>query len=450
MAQTATADAPPATAPETTARDVVVSGTRLPITQRARARFDQEQINLLYSAKAPANCPLPVFQGFLEIAARYDLDPFTGEIWLGDMRGRPVVMIGRDGYLKVARRDVDFIDVDADVVCENDEIDVHRHPDGRRTVEHRYGNPAQRGRVLGAFGILQRRGRPDRYFFAPIEEYERDAARTAWSFKHAMIIKAAISYVARITYGVSGAVPHDEVAAGIQNVIEGSVAGQVERTAPEAPRLPERLHGLVLRAAQVDPRAWTANSVAARIPPADDAGHARAVAELGDEIERWLDEHEVRDAVVVPDDEPTAADLDVVEAAAEQGPAAVESVAETAANGAAEPPANPTVDPFTAAMNAHDAAAAAGDADAVETTDVPAVLQARWTSTTAEDVEWREQVTVLLRRREKLEADACAGNVDIETAEVIDDEIRSVETDLDALGVPAGWEPADESPRADG
>jgi hypothetical protein len=128
-------------------QEVVVRGAALPLTEAAYKKFDQGRIDLLQKTVG-GTAPLPTFYAFLELSARYDLDPLTGQIWLAQMPGRNgaagryAILVGRDGYLAVADRDPGFIDVDADVVYSKDEFRVTRKADGTRTVEHAYGNPS--------------------------------------------------------------------------------------------------------------------------------------------------------------------------------------------------------------------------------------------------------------------------------------------------------------------
>lgn len=410
------------TATPTRRREIVASGGVLPLTELAYNKLDQARVELIEAACMPSGCALPVFYAFLELSVRYDLDPLAREISLGVIKGRPTPMIGRDGYLKVARKDTrHFIDVDADVVCEHDDYAVVRKADGTRTIEHSYGNPSKRGKVTGAFGVLQRHGYPDRYFFAPRDEYAKDPSNTAWGYLHAMMIKAPTSYLCRVTYGVSGAAPVDEMNSGLVMPVEHGIID--DRVRPvDSPRLPERLHGLVLRAAQIDPKAWRANEVQARLPLDDDPAYGREVAALGDEIEKWLAEHEIRDAVVVPDDEPAA-----------RTPARPVDASPSPAPTTAAP--DETIDPFTAAMREHDASTSA-PADGVETTDVPADLQARWDA--PEHAEWRQQVEPLLNQRTDLEH----ADVPDDRQDEINEELRHLDASLDALGVPTGWWPA--------
>jgi hypothetical protein len=297
--------------------------------------------------------------------------------------GSIAVLIGRDGYLKVARRDPEFVDIDADVIYENDEYRVTRKADGTRTVEHSYGNPAQRGDAVGAYAVLRRDGKPDRYFYAPLAQYAKDTQKSAWRYRDAMIVKCAISYIARTTYGVSGAVPIDEVNGGLALPGDGGV---IDTTAADAPpALPEGLSMLVARAYAVDPRSWRPNEVLARLPEPGDRGFDAAVKKVMAELEAWLAENEPQDAVVV-EDAPRFRDRN-------------------------------------------------GDG----TVDVAAELQHRWDV----DPDWRAKVNPLLRRYVDAEAGLEEAIADDrgEDAASLRETLAEIAQELLALGVPEGWLP---------
>lgn len=365
--------------------ELVAHGAALPLTEVAYSKFTQARIDLLMKAKGNG-APLEIFYAFLELSARYDLDPLADEIWLAPMSGRNgqggrlSILIGRNGYLKVARGHEDFIDVDADVVYSEDEYRVTRKADGTRTVEHSYGNPAKRGEAVGAYAVLQRNGYPDKYFFAPLAQYAKDASKSAWSYRDSMIIKCAVSYITRITYGVSGAVPADEVGAGLAlDRADGNVIdAEGHETQPLA--LPQDLATLVARAAAVDSKSWRANEVAARLPDQDDRAYESAVRQIVSELQAWLVENEPQDAVVVFPDRN-------------------------------------------------------GDGSV----DVAAELQHRWDV----DPGWRGKVQPLLSRYVDAETglEAAIGDGEDEKAAEMREALGDVAAELRDLGVPEGWWP---------
>jgi hypothetical protein len=371
--------------------EVIVRGAVLPLTEKARDRFAQEQVDLIAASVAPNGTPLATIHRFLELSARYELDPFAGEIWCALMAGkdgasgRVAILVGRDGYLKVARRDPIFIDVDADVVYEKDEFKVVRTADGSRTVEHSYGNPAQRGNALGAYAVLRREGKPDRYFYAPLHQYAKNADKSAWSYRDAMIVKCATSYIARTTYGISGPVPADEVNGGLALPSDGPDAGVIEGRAAEGSLLPGDLADMVARAHALDPKAWRENEVLARLDGTPEVEQAVRV-----ELAAWLDEHEPEEAEVVDE-----------------------------AGG-----------PASDATNGH----------TIEDEERRAEVQARYES----DEEWRTKVDVLLHRRADLEASASEMSAPNSASEDINAELDVIDQELDALGVPRGWMPVAE------
>ena len=367
--------------------EVVVRGTVLPLTEMARDQFNQGQIDLIAASVTPPGTNIATVHRFVELAARYELDPFAGEIWCALMGGRDgatgrvVILVGRDGYLKVARRDKLFIDVDADVVCDKDEFKVVRTADGNRTIEHSYGNPARRGNAVGAYAILRREGKPDRYFYAPLHQYAKNADKSAWSYRDAMIVKCATSYITRTTYGISGPVPADEINGGLALPGDGPEAGVIEGRSAEGSLLPGDLGDLVARARVLDPKAWRENEVLARLDGTPETEQA-----VREEIAAWLDEHEPEEAEVIADADQAGQTLEDMEADA----------------------ASP---------------------------------QARYES----DEEWRTKVDVLLHRRVDLEAAAAeTDRGDHPKADEISEELECIQADLDELGVPRGWMPAAE------
>lgn len=189
-----------------------------------------------------------------------------------------------------------------------------------------------------------------------------------------------------------------DVFRGMPIYVEGELADVPSIAAATAPAIgagpgdvPDEVRVLVEQAAAIDASVWRVNEIAARLPLATDAGYADAVKVIVAEIETWLAEHEPAEAEVVD----------------------------------AEP---------------------APDADGVEQVDVPAALQERW----EQDAEWRAIVEPMLHAQADLESslDDAVADADDETAEQLRAKLATAEADLDALGVPAGWWPAEPATEA--
>ena len=110
--------------------EVADSLNRRPIIETIEA----QRLALLKAEVAPKASPGEVGV-FLEIAARYDLDPFAKEIWCAGEPGKIMIMVGRDGLRKIAHRA--GLRFDGDVVRERDYFKVTRNPDRTRSVAHR-------------------------------------------------------------------------------------------------------------------------------------------------------------------------------------------------------------------------------------------------------------------------------------------------------------------------
>lgn len=245
----------------------------------------REAISKFLSIKAED----PAFLPFLAISARYGLDPMTGEIWLIPQQGgkyRPAA--GRDGYLKIARRNPQYRGLRCDVVHLRDtfkvrtsfdetgkgKLDVvHEYPDladvvRERGSEENFSPVRYRGPVIGAWAIAFFEGKEPFYYYASIEEHGKTKGsgsdRTwqgSWSYTSAMILKAAQSYVLRIASGTSGIVPVDEtigegavVDGGAERTPEAVVEAELPEWVPED--YSERLAEAIDRSRNVDANLW--------------------------------------------------------------------------------------------------------------------------------------------------------------------------------------------------
>ncbi|HZR08950.1 MAG TPA: recombinase RecT [Myxococcales bacterium] len=395
------------------------------LSQEAKRRFPPALVSTIAAtvgAPAVKAHDTPLLQRFLELSAALNLNPLMGEIWLaaipsrnGSNQDRLAIMVGRDGYLKKAREHEDFIDVDADVVCENDVFAVKRRADGTRSVEHSYGHPTQRGQVVGAYAVLRRRGLPDRYFYAPLAEYAKDQEKSAWRYLHAMIVKAATSYILRTTYGVSGPVPYDELGAGLDLPGSGDGPGgadvAVQPLEPQVAALWERIR-------EVDPTAFSEGELRARSQGATPVQLANLVREL----EGWLSEAgEITDAEVV--ETPTFTDRDdlAFEGVAITG----EGVAETFDLTGEEREIVP------------DDSLPLSESYGVSAPEVEAATDATWRAAQERwdtDEAWRTHISPFFDRYRELEA---LNSPDPD----VDAELHWIEQQLVTFGAPLGWRP---------
>ena len=185
------------------------------ITARRRGDFEEAQMKLIKAtvAKDASDGELMMF---LEICARYDLDPFAKQIWcarMGGSSGPVTIMVSRDGLLSLANRPgTGFQGMDGDVVRENDDFEKTHGPNGieiRHTVTD--GSTEGRGKIVGAWAVVHRANRRPTYFYAPFEQYKREG-KTPWAKQtDAMILKVAESMALRKAFSISGVVGEDEI-----------------------------------------------------------------------------------------------------------------------------------------------------------------------------------------------------------------------------------------------
>lgn len=187
------------------------------VTTRSRELWSDEQVNLIGATVAEGATRAQLMM-FLEIAAKYDLDPFAKEIWCAVPRnenGSPktdkvMIMVGRDGFLKIAQRHPDFLGMDADVVRSEDDFKVTL-VNGERSIEHSYG--AKRGNIVGAWCMVQRAGRTPTYFYAAMDDFKPNgaSARSQWvKGPGTMILKCAEAGALRRAFSISGIVAEEE------------------------------------------------------------------------------------------------------------------------------------------------------------------------------------------------------------------------------------------------
>lgn len=135
---------------------------------------------------------------FLELCAKYDLDPFAKEVWLAvstSQQGKRnvLLMVGRNGLRKIAMRQ--GMVIDGDVVHAEDTFKVTRNPDRSRTIAHEYADK-DRGEIIGAWAeVYDKAGQQRGYFYAPLSEYrptnEAKLKYSPWGSQASVMILAA-------------------------------------------------------------------------------------------------------------------------------------------------------------------------------------------------------------------------------------------------------------------
>lgn len=264
------------------------------ILQPARYGFDPAQVRAI-KATVAKDCSDAELVMFLEVCARYGLDPFAKQAYAAKMGGGGVsIIVSRDGLLAHAHRQPDFVRLDCDVVRKGDTFEV-AFVDGERQVKHSYGDPSARGEVIGAWAMVERRNHGSTYFYAPMDEYKRSSP--IWS-KHptAMILKVAESYALRKAYSISGIVGEAEV--DMRQAANLTAAPQAKREPQpdfgDDPELAAALRDAVDRARAESPESWRPAKVAALLHDATDDRRR----ELLTEIEQAFAEEAVEAEVV--------------------------------------------------------------------------------------------------------------------------------------------------------
>lgn len=220
-----------------------------------RERWSEEQLAAIWQSVAPT-ASFGEFLMFATQAATLDLNPFAHEIWFTKSdNGKVMIMVGRDGLLKVARRSPDFHSVLGDVHRENDDFSVAHAEDGTTTVEHRYrGTVKDRGEIVGSWAQLRRKdGSRTNFEYCPIGEYAptSNSKYSPWNNQRSvMMTKCSISLALRIGYGVTGVVGEDEVSGMLedQRNPRAPELSAIDGTGTLAEPLPDLVLGVVDRA----------------------------------------------------------------------------------------------------------------------------------------------------------------------------------------------------------
>lgn len=241
------------------------------VGELARKEFSQQQINVIRQtvAKDATDAELGMF---LEVAARYQLDPFTKQVFFVKIPGRDgnppstAIIVGRDGLNAIAHRHPAYEGLNSDVVRENDGYQVIRATPGKnaedegatdigggRWLVHTYeGHHRQRGEVVGAWAVARRKDREPYFFYAPLEDYmpENPQKRSPWAKGQVsvMIQKVAITSSLRIQFEITGLYGEEEMSKVIETqyepVKEGIDWGEDEQLAARLRQLADAANAI--------------------------------------------------------------------------------------------------------------------------------------------------------------------------------------------------------------
>lgn len=151
----------------------------------------------------------PEISMFLEVCARFDLDPFAKEVWCAvsnpdnASKRRVLIMVGRDGLRKVAHRA--GLEIRSDVVRKNDHFAVKHTKDRRKVITHEYAvmepgveTPENwRGDIVGAWAEVYdpETGESKGFNYSPMVEYrptsEAKLKFSPWGTQESVMIMAA-------------------------------------------------------------------------------------------------------------------------------------------------------------------------------------------------------------------------------------------------------------------
>lgn len=185
--------------------------------------FTEEQKSLIWRTKVqPKNGTADDAFLFMEVCEQYGLNPLLGDIVFNryETNNGPVVnfIVSRDGYLKAAMRDKDFVKCPSAVIKEGDEFQMDM--DGN--VIHKFGK--SRGKILGAWAYAEHAKRGKLPVTVDFAEYFKANAKSqngrspVWdAMPSAMIQKVAEVAALRRQFPLGGIVTEEEL--GLDDVI---------------------------------------------------------------------------------------------------------------------------------------------------------------------------------------------------------------------------------------
>lgn len=162
--------------------------------------LNEKQIALIKRtvAKGATNDQLAMF---MHIAKKYELDPFTKEIWFyKDKKGNCLMYTSRDGYLKIAHRSGEFDGIKSGAVRKKDgfQADIQNNK-----VDHIIRPTEERGALVGGWATAYRKGCEAVTVYVDFATYNK-GYNTWKSHPDSMIQKVAENIALKRLFGIAG------------------------------------------------------------------------------------------------------------------------------------------------------------------------------------------------------------------------------------------------------
>ena len=139
------------------------------------AEYDRELVETIKNTVAKNATDSELYM-FLRLANEYDLDVFKKELWfIKYKKDDPQIFTSRDGFVKIAKKDSDFKQIQSNAVYENDEFEVEQSMTENgfeiTSLKHKRG-AKDRGKVLGAYCVIEYHTKKPLMVYADYKEKE--------------------------------------------------------------------------------------------------------------------------------------------------------------------------------------------------------------------------------------------------------------------------------------
>ena len=173
----------------------------------AIAFYDEKMIKTIKGTVAKNATDEELYM-FLKLAQQYGLDPFKKELLFIKFGNKdPQIFTSRDGFVKIAKQDQDFKQINSFAVYENDEFELEQQMtiNGLEisSFKHKF-NAKDRGSVIGAYCVIEYHTKKPLITYCDYNEYKQSGTSTWKKNASAMIRKVAEKEACRLSAGISG------------------------------------------------------------------------------------------------------------------------------------------------------------------------------------------------------------------------------------------------------